>query len=163
MALTATEFGNLEEDEGVVFGTLQVTGGSDVLGRDSFTLQMREDDGSLVLTHGDSLGVSATLDGEEVVFAQNLPSGNYKFYRLVQSGFSDMEIPLHLPFQVRAGETTYLGKMMFVFPQGQVDESHFLWGVENELANAIEMAKNDLGLVFENVTSDVLVEISISE
>ncbi|NOT31849.1 MAG: hypothetical protein HOP15_15495 [Planctomycetes bacterium] len=56
--------------------------------------------------------------GEEVVFIKNLPAGSYYMNELQTSGIFSPQLGLHVGanFAVKAGQTTYIGKLQVDFP-----------------------------------------------
>ena len=56
------------------------------------------------------------MPGQEKAFVAKLPVGQYFFYSIRQLGFSNRLDHIRTLFSVTAGQTTYVGRLVIIYP-----------------------------------------------
>jgi hypothetical protein len=159
MKMNREELEDVGPEEGLVLGSFLVKGGKDFLGRKTWDLLAEEDDGSsFPFSTSRDYSIRGRRDGDEAVFLTKMEAGSYHFYKLVQPGFSNAEADLHVPFEVQAGKTLYLGRLVIEFPDEQVAwGTRFSIEVEDDRQACVERARTEYGLPLEDVVTGLMV------
>jgi hypothetical protein len=158
MKMRAEDLRNLGPDEGLVLGSVLIGGGKDILGRTSWDLVVNKyRERAWGNEHADYT-IEATRDGDEVVFLTKMPAGNYAFDRLVQSGLSSAELLIGIPFEVQAGKTVYVGRVLVQFPPGLIDAlTKVEVQVEDDKQATVDRAREEFGVSLSDVVTDIRV------
>lgn len=170
MQMSPEELTRVTPNEGLVVGSLQIRGGADVLGRTQWELvAMRIKDSRManLASPGMEYSIQASRDGAEEVFATKMPVGDYVFWKLYQSGFSNFTQKTGVYFTVRPAQVTYIGKLVVDFPPGLISSSpphpitgrtglQFRLRVEDVKAPTLESARKKYGLSGDNVITDLM-------
>jgi hypothetical protein len=126
MRMEAADLDQLGPDEGRVFGSIRV----DIApaSEDDAWLQGRKASGfeygfelepvrgELELSLAPATYEIAVDPEREKGFALKLPAGRYRFTRMFQEGFSNLETDVRRGFEVGAGQTLYVGRLVAVLP-----------------------------------------------
>jgi hypothetical protein len=94
--------------------------------------------------------------GQEEVFVTNLPTGPYRFNRLTQKGGSFFYGDIDRTFNVSAGQTTYIGRLIVEFPERLEEFRRFVIRVEDLQEEALQAAKAKTGIVLTNVVNALI-------
>lgn len=146
MKMSGEELRKVGADEGLVLGSIRIFGGDDVLGRKAWDILVEKRGQSMFSTSSDYV-LGARRDQDEEVFLTKMPAGEYHFYKLVQPGFSSFEAEIDVPFEVLAGKTVYVGRLVIEFPEGLITTgSGFRVRVEDARSACVQRAENEYGL-----------------
>jgi hypothetical protein len=154
MQMSPKELQRASPNDGLVIGSLLIKGGWDIFGRSRFELTA-----SNRAFAGPDYSIQASRNGTEVVFVTKLPAGEYSFHELEQPGFSSFRAHINVRFDVRAGQTTYIGRMVIEFPPGLITIFTIMeFIIEDAKAATIVSANSQLGFYLneESVPTELM-------
>jgi hypothetical protein len=156
MKMSSAELNDLASNEGIIVGSLEITGGDDLTGRVDWELIAKNDEDSTFIT-SKTYSIAAKRDGEEEIFASKLPAGNYTFYSLFQPGFSSFEAKTNFGFTVQPGEPLYIGRLVVRFSPGTINtySTQIYYNVVDAKDDIAEKAKNLYDIDLNNTTSSL--------
>ena len=155
MNMSSVDLNDLASDEGIIVGSLDITGGEDLTGRVDWELIAKNDEDSTFIT-SKTYSIAAKRDEGEEIFASKLPVGKYTFYSLVQPGFSSFNAKANFSFTVQPGEPVYIGRLGVRFSPGLISiYSDIYYKVEDAKDDIAEKAKNLYGIDLNNTTSSL--------
>ena len=155
MNMSSGELNDLASNEGIIVGSLEITGGDDAMGRVDWELIAKNDEDSTFITTK-TYSIAAKRDEGEEIFASKLPAGNYTFYKLFQPGFSSFEAEASFSFTVQPGKPVYIGRLIVRFPPGTLNiYSKFYYGVEDAKDDITEQVKISYDIDLDNTTSSL--------
>ena len=156
MKMTAEDLRDLGPGEGLVLGSVRIEGGMDILGRTSWELVVNKyRENTWGNTYSDYT-IEAARDGDEVVFLTKMPAGRYSFERPVQSGLSSAELLIGVPFEIQAGKTVYVGRILIQFPPGLIDAlTEVNVQVEDDRQATMDRAASEYGVALSDVVTDL--------
>lgn len=125
----------LAPNEGIAIGSLIIRGGDDIFGRTEWKLIAKKDNDSSIFPK--MYSIIANRDGDEKIFALKMPAGDYTFYVLSQSGFSNAKYEVKLSFTIQPNKSVYIGKIIFEFPPGNIN-------IFTKIRNKVVDAKDDI-------------------
>ena len=155
---------DLEPGEGRILGSFLVQGGGDILGRTRWRVVAKKVTGAPYGIYADFgfglYSVEARRDGGEVIFLTTMPAGKYTFFKLVQPGSSSAHALFNVTFNVKAGQTVYLGRLDVHFPPGLIHvRTKIDIRVSDAKAATVDRAESQYGISLpELVTDHMLVE-----
>jgi len=94
--------------------------------------------------------------GQEEVFVTNLPTGPYKFNKVTQKGGSYLHGYIDRTFNVTAGQTTYIGRLVLEFPERLESFRPFRIRVEDMQEEALQSTKAKTGIVLTNLVKGLI-------
>ena len=120
MQMSSADLNRLTTTEGIVVGSVQIRGGTDILGRTGWTLLAQRIRGpmSSLVPPGLEYSLNASRGGAEEVFITKMEAGEYRFSKLSQHGFSTFTADMNMNFSVQAGKNVYVGRLIIEFPPG---------------------------------------------
>ena len=153
MKMSSAELNDLASNEGIIVGSLEITGGDDVMGRVDWELIAKNDEDSTFIT-SKTYSIAAKRDEGEEIFASKLPAGNYTFYSLVQPGFSNFKAEANFGFTVQRGKPVYIGRLVVRFSPGTINiySTQIYYNVEDAKDDIAEKAKNLYDIDLNNTT-----------
>lgn len=150
MKMTPAQLKKLTPNDGLVVGSLIITGGRDLLGRVKWDLVAENDNSS------GTYFITANRNGGEVIFASKLPVGDYTFSKLRQTGFSTFTAETNLKFTVRRNKPAYIGRIVVEFPPGLISAfTRFRIKVVDAREDVMERVSNLYDINLKNVTSTI--------
>ena len=156
MKMTAPDLRDLGPDEGLVLGSVRIQGGKDLLGRTGWELQAEKAGGGL-FSWAPVYALHASRDGDEEAFLTRMPAGSYHFFKLAQHGFSTFEAQMDVRFDVQAGKTVYVGRLVIEFPPGLITVGRRLHPrVEDAGQASVDRAVQEYGVEPSNVVTDLM-------
>ncbi len=157
MRMSAADLQTLGPDDGIVVGSFLVKGGKDILGRKRWKLVAeRLGAGAGLFSFVSEYAVEADSDGREVIFVAKMPAGTYRFYKIVRP-FTPLKARTDLEFQVQAGRTIYIGRLVLAFPIGWITSfTRFQLNVEDVRATSISGAESEYGVTLSDVLTDLM-------
>jgi hypothetical protein len=151
MKMTGEELRDLKQDEGLVLGSVRIQGGKDILGRTGWELVAEQAGG------GPDYSIDASRGGDEVIFLTKMPAGSYHFFKLVQTGFSSFEAEMEVGFDVQAGRTVYLGRLVIEFPPGLLMlGTPFRMQVEDARQACVDGAVKEYAVALPDFVTDLM-------
>nr|BAJ06893.1 hypothetical protein [uncultured bacterium] len=152
MQMSPEELTGPQPNEGIVFGSIQIKGGKDVLGRTKWNLAAIQTDDT-----GGIYSITAHRNGEEVYFSTKLAAGNYHFYELYQEGFSTFRASTNIQFRVESLKTKYIGKLVVEFPPGFITvRTPIMLTVENVMDEVLN-SSSSYGISVNDVITDLMI------
>ena len=108
MQMSSENLNRLTATEGIVVGSVQIEGGTDILGRTGWTLLAQRIRGpmSSLVSPGLEYSLNASRGGAEEVFVRKMEAGEYRFSRLSQHGFSTFTADMNISFSVQAARAS---------------------------------------------------------
>ena len=158
MNMSSVELNDLAPNEGIIVGSLNVTGGEDFWGQVNWELIAKNDEDSTFMP-AKIYSITAKGDEGEGIFASKLPAGNYTFYSLIQKSF--LGLPLfnakaNFSFTVQPGKPVYIGRLLVKLSPGYINiYSKIYYNVEDAKDDIAEKAKNSYGIDLNNTTSSL--------
>lgn len=122
MKMAPEDLKNLSSNDGIIVGSLNVTGGKDLLGRVEWALIAKNDNDS-GFAPSKKYSITAMRDKGEEIFVSKMPVGNYTFYELSQPGFSSFKAKTNFGFTVQPGKIVYIGRLLVKFSPGLINFS----------------------------------------
>ena len=153
MKMAPEDLKSLSSNEGIIVGSLNVTGGEDLLGRVEWALIAKNNNDS-GFAPAKKYSITAMRDKGEEIFVSKMPVGNYTFYELSQSGFSSFKAKTNIRFTVQPGKVVYIGRLLIKFPPGFINMSTKIhYKVEDAKDTIIENVNKLYGIDLENSAS----------
>lgn len=161
MQMSSEELQRVTPNEGIVVGSIQISGGKDILGRTTWELVAKSIKETSLMsslsTSGFEYSVKASRDGEEEVFVTRMPAGDYLFWKLYQPKFSTFTVKTNIQFKVLPGKTTYIGKLVVEFPPEFLNVyTRIQLRVEDAKASALNSANRKYGLSGDDVITGLM-------
>ena len=158
MNMSSVELNDLAPNEGIVVGSLIITGGEGFWGPGDWELIAKNDEDSTFMPKVYS--ITAKGDGGEGIFATKLPAGNYTFLSLIQIGA--LGIPMfttdaNFSFTVQPGEPLYIGRLVVRFSPGTLNtySTQIYYNVVDAKDDIAEKAKNLYDIDLNDTTSSL--------
>jgi hypothetical protein len=174
MKMSASDVGQLQPNEGVVFGSLLIKalpaedGSTSMLtGLGGKTWSANVVDTRKSPMEYDLKGADAYIkarEGEEAPFVTKLLAGEYVFVDMVSpSIMGTLRAPIRVPFRVHPGKTTYIGRLLIEMPQkmdvkvpGIPQGMNYSVRVEDAQQSTVALLKKDYGEIFAKVGKDLM-------
>jgi hypothetical protein len=153
METPVAELSQIEEDHGVVVGSILITGRGK---KNIFGLVQRWTLDVSGYKNPEITGYSIEVLGEEEkIFVTEMPAGEYYFGELrIGNAYSH----LNQRFTVHPGKTVYLGRLLIEFPGRGLG---FLFKVEDAKEETLAAAEQTYGNVVRNVVTDLMGKITV--
>lgn len=159
MQMSSGDLNRLTATEGIVVGSVQIKGGTDILGRTGWTLLAQRIRGpmSSLVPPGLEYSLNASRGGAEEVFITKMEAGEYRFSKLSQHGFSTFTADMNVNFGVQAGKSVYLGRLILEFPPGLLMAgTRVRTLVEDARESTLATARQKSGLSLDDVSTDLM-------
>ena len=159
MQMSSADLNRLTATEGIVVGSVQIKGGTDILGRTVWTLLAQRIRGpmSALAPPGLEYSLNASRGGAEEVFITKMEAGEYRFSKLSQHGFSTFTADMNMNFNVQAGKNVYLGRLIVEFPPGLLMAgTRVRTLVEDARESTLDTARQKSGLSLCDVITDLM-------
>lgn len=159
MQMSSADLNRLTATEGIVVGSVQIKGGTDILGRTGWTLLAQRIRGpmSSLVPPGLEYSLNASRGGAEEVFITKMEAGEYRFSKLSQHGLSTFTADMSMNFSVQAGKNVYLGRLVVEFPPGLLMAgTRVRTLVEDARESTLDTARQKSGLSLGDVITDLM-------
>lgn len=154
MQMPAQEVSQIDQNEGIVVGSVVIKGGKDLLGRKDWALRVEGIDSQLK-----DFSIDVEREGEEAIFVTRMLAGKYRFTRLDQTGFSNAYADIDVPFTVHPGKPVYIGRLVIEFPKGHITIfTNFSIHIEDAKEQTLAAAEKTYGNLVRDAVTELMGE-----
>jgi len=163
---------SISEAEGIIIGSFKIELPGELIAPDHFwrvsladtewdlTIRKREDTVLKRMALSRDHSLSAIAGGEEVYFATKLPQGKYTIVSLTKDGFTSFRAALRINFEVKPGETTFIGNLLLTLPTtvNQYNYTNFLVDILDAQEKTVSYLKEKEGFELGEVVKGLMVD-----